>query len=197
MIFDQLNLKIFTSIHADEGLGSPTMNGVMRESGVRRLGFVAVLLLSAFSLKANPIDVTQEPIPNVAIYLGVLAVLAEAVCVILLLRCWQRPRFFILWLMGMHLLTYPVFLGLLWLAEGVRPVLAVATGEGLIVLIEGSLIYLMCRFLSSRKSELAAPSISRSLFASLIGNVCSVVAFPLLMTLYDWIAISIDAASSR
>ena len=173
------------------------MNGVIRDGGIRRLGLVAALLLSAVSLKADPIDITQEPIRNVAIYLGVLAILAEAVCISLLLRRWRRPRFFILWLMGMHLLTYPVFLGFLWLAEAVRLALAVATGEGLIVLIEGSLIYLMCRFLSSRKSELAVPSISRSLFASLVGNVCSVVTFPLLMMFYGWIAFSIDAAISH
>lgn len=173
------------------------MNGIIRDGGICRVGFLAVLLLSAVSLRANPIDITQEPIPNVAIYLGILAILTEAVCILLLLRRWRRPRFFILWLMGMHLLTYPVFLGLLWLAEGVRPALAVATGEGLIVLIEGSLIYLMCRFLSSRKSELAMPSISRSLSASLVGNVCSAVAFPLLMMLYGWIALSIDKAISN
>ena len=46
--------------------------------------------------------------------------------------------------MGMHLVTYPIFLGLLWLSSGKPPVLSVGVGEGLIMLIEGGLIYLMC-----------------------------------------------------
>ena len=125
----------------------------------------------------------------------VLAILLEAICILLMLRRWRRPPLFILWLMVMHLLTYPLFLGLLWLSYGLHPALGVTMGEGLIVLIEGGLIYLMCRFLSSRKSELPVPSISRSLFASLIGNICSAVAFPLLMMLYGWIASSMAGSN--
>jgi len=173
------------------------MNGVIRDGGIRRIGFWAVLLLSAVSLKANPIDISQEPIPHAAIFLVAFAILAEAVCILLLLRRWRTPRFFILWLMGMHLLTYPAFLGLLWLSIGLHPALAVAMGEGLIVLIEGSLIYLMCRLAPSAKSGLPWPSVSKSLLASLVGNICSAVVFPLLMMLYVWIAFSIEAAISR
>jgi hypothetical protein len=114
----------------------------------------------------------------------VLAILLEAVCIWLILRKWRHPRFFILWLMGMHLLTYPIFLGWLWLGYTVRPVVAATVGEGFIVLLEGALIYLMCRYLSSRKSQLAVPSLSRSLLASLAGNICSAAMFPVLMVLY-------------
>jgi hypothetical protein len=178
-------------------LGLATMNGVIRDGGIRRVGFLAVLLLSAVSLKANPIDITEEPIPHAAIFLVALAILAEAVCILLLLRRWRTPRFFILWIMGMHLLTYPAFLGLLWLAEDLPPALAVAMGEGLIVLIEGGLIYLLCRFAPSAKPELPLPSASKSLLVSLAGNICSAVAFPLLMMLYGWIAFSIEAVISR
>ncbi|MGC9942401.1 MAG: hypothetical protein ABSE48_11225, partial [Verrucomicrobiota bacterium] len=85
--------------------------------------------------------------------------------------------------MGMHLFTYPLFLGWLWLAYTVQPVVAAAVGEGFIVLLEGALIYLICRHLSSRKSQLAVPSLSRSLVASLAGNFCSAAMFPLLMLL--------------
>ena len=173
------------------------MNDVIRDDGIRRVGFLAVLLLSAVSLKANPIDITEEPIPHAAIFLVALAILAEAVCILLLLRRWRTPRFFILWIMGMHLLTYPAFLGLLWLAEDLPPALAVAMGEGLIVLIEGGLIYLLCRFAPSAKPELPLPSASKSLLVSLAGNICSAVAFPLLMMLYGWIAFSIEAVISR
>jgi hypothetical protein len=171
------------------------MNGIIRHGGFRRLGFVVFLLLSAVSLKADPIVVGEGP-PQLGVVIPiVLAVLLEAICVLLMLRRWRRPFLFILWLMGMHLLTYPLFLGWLWLSYGLHPALGVTLGEGLIVLIEGGLIYLMCRFLSSRKSELAVPSISRSLFASLVGNICSAAAFPILMMLYGWIASSVVGSS--
>ena len=47
----------------------------------------------------------------------------------------------------MHQFTNPAFLALLWQLHDVRPALAVALGEGLVVLIEGALIYLMCHFM--------------------------------------------------
>jgi len=171
------------------------MNGVRRDSGFRRIGFLVVLLLSAVSLRADPIVVGEGP-PQLGVVIPIVfAVLVEAVCVLLILRCWRRPRLFILWLMGMHLLTYPLFLGLLWLSYGLHPALGVAMGEALIVFAEGGLIYLICRFFSSAKSELPIPSISRSLFASFIGNICSAAAFPLLMLLYGFIASSIGASN--
>jgi len=163
------------------------MNGVLRDNGARRLGFLAVLLLSTVSLKANPIS--ESPIFQVGTVVSItLAILLEAVCIWLLLRRWRTPRLFILWLVGMHLLTYPIFLGLLWFSVGVHPALAVAAGEGLIVLIEGGFIYLICHFAPTRKSALSPPSMSKSLFASLIGNICSAVAFPFLMIACSWIA---------
>ncbi|MGA2801056.1 MAG: hypothetical protein ABSE97_01580 [Verrucomicrobiota bacterium] len=162
-----------------ECLGFATMNGV-----IHRVGFLAVLLLLAVSLKANPISVNEGPVSLGIIVPVTLAILAEAVCILLLLRRWRTPHFFLLCLMGMHLLTYPVFLGLLWLSEGLRPAFAVAMGEGLIVLIEGGLIYLLCRFAPSAKVSFPMPSFLKCLFASLVGNVCSVAVFPLLMILH-------------
>ena len=171
------------------------MNGIIRDGGFRRFGFAAVLLFSVVSLKADPM-VVGEGSPQLQVVIPVaIAILLEAICVLLMLRRWRRPPVFILWLMVMHLLTYPLFLGLLWLSYGLHPVLGMTMGEGLIVLIEGGLIYLMCRFLSFRKSELAVPSISRTLFASLIGNICSAAAFPVLMMLYGWIASSMVATN--
>jgi hypothetical protein len=165
------------------------VNGVIRQQGIRSLGFLAVLLLSAVSLQANPIEVGSGSLFEFgAIFPITGAILLEAVCIVLLLRRSRTPRLFILWLMVMHLLTYPIFLGLLWLAVGIRPELAVGIGEGMIVLIEGSLIYLMCRIGSSAKTALPLPSASKALFVSLIGNICSVAAFPLLTFLNAWIA---------
>jgi hypothetical protein len=143
-------------------------------------------LFSAVCVSADPIarpTVRLGLLPPAVIVSVVLAILLEAVCIWLILRKWRHPRFFIVWLMGMHLLTYPIFLGWLWLAYTLRPVVAAALGEGFIVLLEGALIYLMCRYLPLSKSQLAAPSLSRSLLASLAGNICSAAMFPVLMLL--------------
>jgi len=82
--------------------------------------------------------------------------------------------------------TYPLFLSLVWLAISLQPTLAVATGEGAIVVIEGALIYLICRYAPSAKAGQPAPSIFKSIFASLVGNACSVAAFPLLVMAVGW-----------
>ena len=163
------------------------MNGRRSSRIIRSFGFVVVLLLSALSLKADPISPDQEPLALIVFIPIALAILMEAICIWLILRHSRTPRLFILWLLGMHLLTYPLFLGLLWLLYGVHPALAATLGEGAMVLVEGGLIYLMCRFISSRQSSLPVPSISRSLFASLIGNICSAAAFPLLLRVFGLI----------
>jgi hypothetical protein len=109
----------------------------------------------------------------------------EVVCILLVLRRSQKPRFFILWLIGIHLFTYPAFLGFLWLEQNMRPAFAAGIGEGLVVLAEGTLIYLICRFIPSAKSDLAIPSIFKCLLASLIGNILSAAAFPVLIAIHD------------
>jgi hypothetical protein len=170
------------------------MKPIIRDGGFHRFGFVAVLLFSAVSLKADPVEVNENP-AEFGVFIPItLAILLEAICVLLLLRRWRKPRLFILWVVGMHMVTYPLFLGLLWLSYGLHPALGVALAEGLIVLIEGGLIWMICRFLSSAKSGLPAPSIARSLFASLIGNICSAAAFPLLTMLYAWLAYAIGGS---
>jgi len=163
------------------------MNDSLQSGSLRRMGFVAVLMLSIVSLKANPISPGEEPLALIVFIPMTLAILLEAICIWLILRHSRTPRLFILWLLGMHVLTYPLFLGLLWLLYGVHPALAVVLGESAIVLVEGGLIYLMCRFIASRKSPLPVPSVSKSLFASLIGNICSAAAFPLLLWLFGLI----------
>src|SRR5208337_1927983 len=108
-------LRNFASLFDLEGLGFVKMNGIIRHGGTCRWGFLAVLLLSAISLKADPVVVGEGPPRLEVVVPVVLAVLAEAVCIRLLLRRWRKPGLFLLWLMGMHLLTYPLFLGALWL----------------------------------------------------------------------------------
>jgi hypothetical protein len=169
------------------------MNGLRRVGGVSRMGFLAVLLCSAVSAKADPVVIGEGPPRLEAVIPVILAVLAEAYCVQRLLRRWRRPGLFILWLMLMHLFTYPLFLGVLWLCWGLHPVLGVTIGEGTIVLVEGCFIYLLCRFLAPARSELPVPSITRSLFASFFGNICSAAAFPLLIWLCQNVAYLIGA----
>jgi hypothetical protein len=57
-----------------------------------------------------------------------------------------------------------------------------------VVLVEGALIYLICRFIPSAESDRAKPSIVKCLLASLIGNIVSAVSFPALLSIYDRIA---------
>lgn len=164
------------------------MTGLVRNIGAHRIGFLAVLFFSAASLKADPIVIGEGPPRFEAVIPIVLAVLLEAICIRWLLRRWRRPALLILWLVGMHLLTYPLFLFVLWLSWGLHPALGVAMGEGVMVLVEGGLIYVICRFLASAKSVLPAPSISKSLLASFIGNICSAASFPLLIRLCQFAA---------
>jgi len=172
------------------------MNSLTRNGGVGRVGFLAVLLYSIASLKANPIAMEEDPVLQPATLIPLaLAILGEAVCVRVLLRRWRRPAAFILLLMLMHVLTYPLFLGILWLAYGLHlhPALSVAIGEALIVLIEGGLICLMCRHLGSTKLALPVPSLARSVFVSLIGNILSAAIFPFLIMLYALMTRSIPS----
>jgi hypothetical protein len=76
----------------------------------------------------------------------------------------------------------------LWLAQDMRPALAVASGESLVVLVEGFLIYLICRFVPTSKENLPRTSLVRCWLASLVGNACSLIAFPFLTNLYDFIS---------
>lgn len=157
-------------------------------SYIWRLGVLAAMLFCSFSAQANPISIPEKPITPEITFLICFSIFLEAVCVLLLLRHFRKPRFFVLWILGLHLITYPAFLGLLWLFQNMRPSFAVALGEGLIVIIEGTLIYLICRFVPPSKPNLSKTSLFRCWLASLIGNACSVIAFPLLIKLYDFIS---------
>jgi hypothetical protein len=154
----------------------------------RRLVFLAAAFLPAASASANPIEMPEKPLTPEITFLMVCAIMLEVVCILLMLWRSKKPRFFILWLVGIHLFTYPAFLGFLWLEQNMRPAFAIGIGEGLVVVVEGTLIYLICRFAPSAKSDLASPSIIRCLLASLIGNILSASAFPILLAIYDRIA---------
>jgi hypothetical protein len=150
--------------------------------------FLAAFVLSVVSANADPIELSEKPVTLEITFLVSFAILLEVVCIWLLLLRWKKPRFFFLWLIGMHLLTYPAFLGVLWLLQNIRPAFAAGIGEGFVVLIEGTLIYLICRFIPPAKPDRATPSIIKCLFASLLGNVLSAGAFPALIMIYDHFA---------
>jgi len=161
------------------------MNGNPSHRRLFRLGLFAAMMLTAFSVKADPIPDGGGDLLEYTFFVPVtLAILLEAICIRLMLSRWRRPRFLILWVMLMHLVTYPLFLVLLWLAYGKNPVFAAVFGEGTIIMVEGAIVYLICRFIASAQSPLPVPSINKSLFVSLIGNICSAVAFPLLAGAY-------------
>lgn len=108
---------------------------------IRPLVILAAVIYPVITAQANPIEVPEKSIiPEISFLIG-LAILIEVICVWFMLRHSRRPRFFILWLVGMHLITYPSFMGLLWLLQAMRPAFAVAIGEGLVVVVEGLLIY--------------------------------------------------------
>jgi hypothetical protein len=159
------------------------------------LGLLAVWLLSTLPLKADPIVVGPgSSIVQFGTLLAVAAaILVEAFCIAWLLRRSRTPRFFVLWLMGLHLLTYPLFLGWLWASAGMHPALAVGIGESVVVLLEGMLIYLLCRWAPSRRDQLPLPSAGKTLLASLLGNICSALAFPLATILVVLVARGLDS----
>ena len=144
---------------------------------------VAGLILAAVSTQADPIPLQEKSITPEVSLLITCAILLEVICIWLMLRRWRRPYFFVLWLIAMHAVTYPAFMGLLWLLQDLRSALAVAIGEGLVVVAEGSLIWLICRFAISPKPLLPAPSLGKCWLASLAGNLCSAAAFPILVAI--------------
>jgi hypothetical protein len=155
---------------------------------IRRLAFLAAAFLPVASASADPIELPEKPLTPEITFLIASAILLEVVCILLMLWRSKKPRFFILWLVGIHLFTYPAFMGFLWLEQNMRPAFAVGIGEGLVVVVEGTLIYLICRFVPPAKSGLAIPSIFKCLLASLIGNIISASAFPMFLAIYDRIA---------
>ena len=144
------------------------------------------MFLATFPLQANPISLPEKPVTPEITFLITASILLEAVCWVFLLRHFKKPRLFILWILGMHLLTFPSFVSFLWLLQDMRPVVAAAFGESLVVLAEGILIYLICRHVPA-KQNLPTASLFRCWLVSLVGNACSLIAFPILTYLHDLI----------
>ena len=75
--------------------------------------------------------------------------------------------------------------GLLWVLQAMRPAFAVAIGEGLVVVVEGLIIYGICWLLGPANSTLPRPTIAKCWMASFACNVCSAVAFPILVAIFE------------
>ena len=163
---------------------------IQNPSYIRRLGVLAAILFCSFCAHADPISIPEKSVtPEITFLIG-FSILLEAACILFLLRRFRKPRLFVLWILGLHLITYPAFLGILWEFQDMRPAFAAALGEALIVIIEGTLIYLICRHVPT-KPNLPIASLIRCWLVSLAGNACSLIAFPLLMRLYDLIPLHV------
>ncbi len=147
---------------------------------LRSFGFLAVLFCFIPSLHASPVIFSGKAQNSVvAVYVGI-ALFVEALCVAWLLRKFHRPRYFILWVLGTHLLTFPMFLGVIWLLQPWLQYFTIALAAGLVVLAEGKLIYQICRHPASL-AHLPLPSLGDCWFVALIGNACSLLAFWILL----------------
>jgi hypothetical protein len=154
---------------------------------IHQVGIFIALFFCVFSAPANPISLPEKPVTREIAFLIVVSILLEATCWIFLLRRFRKPRFFILWILGMHLLTFPAFLELLRFLDAMRPATAVALGEGLVVLVEGSFVFLICSYVRPSVQNSPTPSLVRCWLVSLAGNICSATAFPLLTIVHDFI----------
>lgn len=152
-----------------------------------RLCLAVAIFSTVFSVQANPISLPEKPVTPEITLLITAAILLEAICWVFLLRRFEKPRWFILWILGMHLLTFPAFLGLLRFLDTMRPAIAVALGEGLVVLVEGYLVFLICGFIRPSLKKASTPSLVRCWLVSLAGNLCSAMAFPLLAIAHDFL----------
>ncbi|HXC36633.1 MAG TPA: hypothetical protein VNV43_12210 [Candidatus Acidoferrales bacterium] len=127
-----------------------------------------------------------------------ITVLLASATIFLILYNSRKPRLFILWIIGSHTLIFSA-LGLILISDVLYslPVaesavqrdlqfdlmLGICLGFG--ILIEGGLLYLVCRLRSSSRTTLAAPSIFKSLFAALMGNAFSIGGFLIFSRLFD------------
>lgn len=155
------------------------------QHSIFRIGLMVAAVFVAFQMQANPIPLPEKPIASEISFLIPASILLEAICWVFLLRKFQRPRFLILWILGMHLITFPAFLGLLKFLDTMRPATAIALGETLVVLIEGYIVFLICNYVRPSRQNASPPSLLRCWLVSLAGNICSAVAFPLLAHAHD------------
>jgi hypothetical protein len=94
-----------------------------------KVGLLLLMLFSAFPALANPIPLPEKPVTGPLTLSVTVAIFIEAICWVLCLRRFRKPRWFILWILGMHLITFPAFVGLLHFLDTLRPAVAVTQPE--------------------------------------------------------------------
>jgi hypothetical protein len=146
----------------------------------RSLGVLLALFSLTPSLYAGPVIFPGRAQNNVLAGYVLAALVLEAVCAAWMLRAYRHPRFFALWIFGTHLLTFPLFLGAVWLLQPAFQDFTIALAEGLVVLAEGWLVCQICRRAPS-PTHLAPPPVRECWFVALIANACSLLAFWLLL----------------
>ncbi len=147
---------------------------------LRWFGILACFFCFVPSLHAGP-AIFPGRVQNsvLAVYVGI-SLFLEAAVVGWLLRRFRLPHYFMLWVLGTHLMTFPAFLGVVWVLHTMFRYFTIALAEALVVWAEGWLVYQICRRPSSL-SQLPLPSLSDCWFVALIGNACSLLAFWLLL----------------
>jgi hypothetical protein len=147
---------------------------------LRVLGFLVALFCFTPGLHAAP-EVFPGRAQNsvLAVYV-VAAIFLESVGAAWLLRGFRHPRFFVLWILGTHLLTFPLLLGAVWLLQPAFQDFTIALAEGLVILGEGWLVGQICRRAPS-PARLAPPTLRECWYVVLIANACSLLAFWLLL----------------
>jgi len=146
----------------------------------RVLGLLAALFCCAPGLQAAPVIFPGRAQNGVLVMFVVAALVLETVCVAWLLRGFRHPRFFVLWILGTHVVTFPLFVVAVWLLQAMLQDFAIALADGLVVLAEGWLIHHICRRLPS-PTRLPPPALAECWFVTLIANACSLLAFWLLL----------------
>jgi hypothetical protein len=150
-----------------------------------KVGILLLMLFNAFPALANPIPFPERPVTGPLTFSVTVAIFIEAICWTLCLRRFCRPRLFILWVLGMHLITFPAFVGLMHFLDTLRPAVAVTLGELFVVIAEGFLVFLACNYLARASQTAPAPGLLRCWVVSLLGNACSMVVFPFLTAASD------------
>jgi len=147
---------------------------------LRSLGFLVVLFGFVPALHAAPVIFPGRAENRVLLVYIAAAIALEAFCVVWLLRDFRHPRLFMLWVLGTHVVTFPAFLGAVWLLQPMFRDLTIAVAEGLVVLAEGWLVCQICRRAPSPTHQ-APPALGECWYVALIANACSLLAFWLLL----------------
>lgn len=139
-----------------------------------------------------------------------VTVLLASATIFLMFHNSRKPRLFILWIIGLHtlvmsaiglvLISYVLYSEEAGQSEAQRDLRfdsVVATCMGIGILIEGSLLSLVCRLRSSVGGTLPLPSVFKSCIAALIGSAFSIASFIIVCRLFDivWQLLSPPALS--